>query len=103
MTTTAPPADSRLIALAHYAARGVLESVLGRHGLTFQQSVTLRPVALSDAPVSREALVAEVCHALKADPDDIHGVVDELIGKGLVVDERDGLRVSPAGGSCTAG
>lgn len=36
-TADAPPADARALGLAHYAARGVLEQILARHGVTFQQ------------------------------------------------------------------
>ncbi|MDH6139544.1 hypothetical protein P3T35_001544 [Kitasatospora sp. GP30] len=42
MTTTAPTTvNGRVIALAHNAARALLEGVLTRHGATFHQSVTL--------------------------------------------------------------
>ncbi len=46
-TPAAPVLDPRVIALAHYAGRAVLENVLARHGATFQQSVTLRLVAVA--------------------------------------------------------
>ncbi|RST08678.1 hypothetical protein EF910_00010 [Streptomyces sp. WAC07149] len=42
MTMTAPVADARILGLAHYAARGVLEHVLARHGLTHTAPVTAR-------------------------------------------------------------
>jgi hypothetical protein len=60
MTTTATTtANARTLALAHYAARGVLEHVLSRHGMTFQQQVILRAAAAVDA-LATDELVAEV-------------------------------------------
>jgi hypothetical protein len=64
----------------------VLERVLARHGVTFQQSVTLRLAAVADGPVEREQLVDGVVGALKNDP----GVIDELIAARLL---------TPAGGA----
>ncbi|WP_030619500.1 MarR family winged helix-turn-helix transcriptional regulator [Streptomyces fulvoviolaceus] len=97
MTTTAPTLDSRVIGLAHYAARAVLESVLTRYDLTFQQSVTLRPVAIADAPVERDELVGQVAGSLKVDTADIHDTIEELIGKGLVAAEASLLQVTDSG------
>ncbi|MCC5475742.1 MarR family transcriptional regulator [Streptomyces barringtoniae] len=92
MTTTAPLVDPRTIALAHYAARAVLERVLARHGTTFQQNVTLRLVAVADAPVERATLVDGVTGALKVHAADAHGTIDELIAAGLLV-AAEGSRV----------
>lgn len=96
-TSTAPALNPRVIALAHYAARGVLENVLARHGVTFQQSVTLRLAVVADGPVDREHLVGEVVDALKIDKPDAHAVVDELAGGGLLTAESALLRVTDAG------
>lgn len=97
MTTTTAPVDPRVIALAHYAGRAVLESVLARYDLAFQQSVTLRPLAVADAPVERDELVGQVTGSLKVDAADIHATVEELIGKGLVTAEASLLRVTDSG------
>jgi DNA-binding MarR family transcriptional regulator len=94
---TAPAADSRGLALAHYAARAVLERVLARHGVTFQQQVTLRPVALAEAPVEREALVAQVVDALKVDATVVQDVIAELITKGLLATETSRVLLTDAG------
>jgi DNA-binding MarR family transcriptional regulator len=96
-STTAPVADSRALALAHYAARAVLESALTRHDLDFQQSVTLRPVAVADGPVAREAVVGYVTESLKTDPADAERTLAELTGKGLVESEGSAVRVTDAG------
>ncbi|MGW1720769.1 MarR family winged helix-turn-helix transcriptional regulator [Streptomyces sp. NPDC002156] len=96
-TSTAPALNPRVIALAHYAARGVLENVLARHGVTFQQSVTLRLAVVADGPVDREHLVGEVVDALKIDKADAHAVVDELVGAGLLTAESALLRATDAG------
>jgi DNA-binding MarR family transcriptional regulator len=97
MTTTAPTVDGRVIGLAHYAGRAVLESVLARYGMTFQQLVTLRLVAVADAPVEREGLVGQVVDALKGNAADVHAVVQELLAKGLVAPEATRVRVTEAG------
>jgi DNA-binding MarR family transcriptional regulator len=97
MTITAPTVNGRVIGLAHYAGRAVLESVLTRYGMTFQQWVTLRLAAVADAPVEREGLVGQVVDALKADAADVHGVVEELLTKGLVAAEATRVRVTAAG------
>ncbi|WP_369032680.1 MarR family winged helix-turn-helix transcriptional regulator [Streptomyces adonidis] len=99
MTTapTSPALNPRVIALAHYAARGVLENVLARHGVTFQQSVTLRLTVVADGPVDREHLVGEIVDALKIDKADAHTVVDELVGGGLLTADSALLTVTDAG------
>jgi len=96
MTTTASttaPADARVLALAHYAARGVLEHVLARHGITFQQQVTLRAAVTADVPQTPDDLVAQVRGSLKADPADIRATLDELLAKQLIV--VDGAHLHP--------
>ncbi|MGW1805397.1 MarR family transcriptional regulator [Streptomyces sp. NPDC002078] len=98
MTTTAPLVDPRTIALAHYAARAVLERVLAPYGTTFQQNVTLRLAAVADGPVERAALVDGVTDALKVDEADAHGTIDELIAAGLLVAaEASRVEVSESG------
>lgn len=98
MTTTAPAADARVLGLAHYAARAVLESVLDRHGATFQQQITLRLVVVAGQPVEREALVTQVVGALKVDPAEARGVITELGAKGLITVDGSDVRVTDAGG-----
>ncbi|MET9835664.1 MarR family transcriptional regulator [Streptomyces sp. NPDC006385] len=98
MTTTTPPLNPRVIALAHYASRALLENVLARHGATFQQSVTLRLVAVADEPVDRDRLVDGVVGALKIDTTEAHSVVDELIAaKLLAPQEPSRVRITDAG------
>ncbi|CAL9355459.1 MarR family winged helix-turn-helix transcriptional regulator [Streptomyces sp. Tu 3180] len=99
MTTTAPLADGRVIGLAHYAGRAVLESVLDRYGVTFQQSVTLRAVAVSGTgPADRTRLAGEVSDALKIPRAEADGVIDELIAAELLVPhEPSAVRITDAG------
>ncbi|MFI8913182.1 MarR family winged helix-turn-helix transcriptional regulator [Streptomyces sp. NPDC053513] len=92
MTTTAPTTNGRVIALAHYSARALLEGVLTRHGLTFEQSVTLRAATVADGPVEHDALVTDVVGSLKSDPAVVHGVIDELTAARLL--EQDPARAS---------
>ncbi|MFE6359018.1 MarR family transcriptional regulator [Streptomyces sp. NPDC057806] len=98
MTAATPRLDPRVIALAHYAARAVLERVLARHGTTFQQSVTLRLAALADGPAEREHLVDGIVGSLKIDAADAHGVLDELLAAGLLApDGPSRVRITDAG------
>ncbi|MFI5529884.1 MarR family transcriptional regulator [Kitasatospora sp. NPDC051853] len=98
--STTPVADARMLALAHYAARAVLEGVLERHGATFQQSVTLRVAAVAGGSVTREHLTAEVTGSLKATPAEVAAVIGELTSAGLLAPDpsEDGpLHLTPAG------
>lgn len=97
MTTTAPAADARTLGLAHYAARGVQEHVLARHGATFQQQITLRAAVTADAPLTADALVAQVREYLKADPAGIRVTLDELLAGQLLVADGTHLRPTEAG------
>ncbi|GAB2822403.1 hypothetical protein GCM10027073_61200 [Streptomyces chlorus] len=98
MTTTAPPVDGRAIGLAHYASRAVLESVLAHHGISFQQSVTLRLVAVAEGPVDRARLAEDITGALKTGRPEADGVVDGLIAAGLLAPDGHSLvRITDAG------
>ncbi|TVL91196.1 MarR family transcriptional regulator [Streptomyces sp. SAJ15] len=102
MTTTAssaaaPVADARALGLAHHAARGVLEHVLARHGVTFQQQIALRAAVTADTPQTSDDLVAQVRGSLKADPDDIRATLDELLAKRLLLADGAHLRPTDAG------
>ncbi|MBL1104516.1 winged helix-turn-helix transcriptional regulator [Streptomyces sp. 5-8] len=85
MTTTAPAVNGRVVALAHYASRALLEDVLARHGVTFNQSVTLRVVAVAGDSIDRDDLVADVIGSLKTDESVVHGVIEELTAAKLLV------------------
>lgn len=102
MTTTAPAVDSRMIGLAHYAARAVLESVLAGYDLTFQEQITLRLVVVAEAPVAREAIVEQVVGSLKVDADSARSVIAGLTEKGLLDDGASELRVTDAGAALFA-
>ncbi|MFF9196689.1 MarR family transcriptional regulator [Streptomyces sp. NPDC014779] len=98
-TVSAPaaPADSRALGLAHYAARGVLEHFLARHGATFLQQVTLRAAVTAEAPQTADALVSQVRASLRCGPADVHASLDELLASGLLVADGDHLRPTEAG------
>ncbi|MEU1621104.1 MarR family transcriptional regulator [Streptomyces sp. NPDC005722] len=94
MTTTAPTADGRVIALAHYAARALLEGVLTRHGVTFQQNVALRAVVAAGGATGRDALVRDVTGSLKTGESVVRGVIEELTdGKLLEEDPSEASRI----------
>ncbi|MFJ9373411.1 MarR family transcriptional regulator [Streptomyces sp. NPDC101455] len=97
MTTTTTPADARTLGLAHYAARAVLESVLTRHDLDFQQQIVLRPLALAAGPVDRGQLTADTVAALKTDEDSVQDTIDELIAAGLVATDASEVRITDTG------
>ncbi|WP_329560206.1 MarR family transcriptional regulator [Streptomyces uncialis] len=94
---TAPAADARVLGLAHYAARGVLEHVLARHGLTFQEQIVLHAAATADAPRTPDDLVTEVQGSLKADPAVLRATLGELLVKRLLVQEGARLRPTDTG------
>ncbi|MEU8433873.1 MarR family transcriptional regulator [Streptomyces sp. NPDC029216] len=96
-TATAPAADARVLGLAHYAARGLLEHVLALHGLTFQQQVTLRAAVTADTPRTPDDLVTQVRDSLKADLAGIRATLDELLAKQLLVADGAHLRPTDAG------
>ncbi|MDX3379118.1 MarR family transcriptional regulator [Streptomyces sp. ME02-6991-2A] len=93
----APAATARELGLAHYAARGVLENVLARHGATFPQQIALRAAVSAETPQTPDDLVAQVQGSLKADPAGIRAVLDELRAKALLVDDGEHLRPTDAG------
>ncbi|WP_030061213.1 MULTISPECIES: MarR family winged helix-turn-helix transcriptional regulator [Streptomyces] len=104
MTTPTAPAptavNGRVVALAHYAARALLEDVLDRHGVTFQHSVTLRVVAVAGGAATRDALVRDVTGSLKVDESVVYGVVGELTAAQLLEEdpaEASRLRLTDAG------
>ncbi|MCE0446586.1 MarR family transcriptional regulator [Streptomyces tricolor] len=99
MTTTAPRAEGRTIALAHYAGRAVLEHVLApaRH-LSFLQSVTLRLAAIADGAVERAAVVDGVVGAVKIPESEALRAIDGLTAAGPARPEGpSALRITEAG------
>lgn len=99
-TSTNPTTNGRVIALAHYAGRAVLERVLARTGNTFNQSVTLRVVAVADTPIKRDKVTADVIGSLKIEESAVQTTIDELVAAKLVEEvpsEGSGLRLTPVG------
>lgn len=96
-TSTAPAADARTLGLAHYAARGILEHFLTRHGATFVQQITLRAAVTAEVPQTPDDLVTQVRGFLKADPAGIRLTLDELLAGGLLVEDGPHLRPTDAG------
>ncbi|MYY13312.1 MarR family transcriptional regulator [Streptomyces sp. SID4919] len=96
-TEAVPAADARVLGLAHYAARGVLEHVLARHGLTFQEQIVLHAAATADAPRTPDDLVTEVQGSLKAAPAALRATLGELLVKRLLVQDGAHLRPTDAG------
>ncbi|WP_073949739.1 MarR family transcriptional regulator [Streptomyces kebangsaanensis] len=100
MTTTAPTVNGRVIALAHYAGRALLEGVLARHGATFHQSVTLRAVVVAGESIGWDELVGDVTGSLKTDESVVRGVVEELTATKLLEEDpvdASRMRLTDAG------
>ncbi|MFF4019715.1 MarR family transcriptional regulator [Streptomyces sp. NPDC001843] len=98
MTTSTPVVDGRVIGLAHYASRAVLERVLAPYGVTFQQFVTLRLAAVADGPVRTDDLVDGVVTTVKSRAADVRATVEELVDAGLLAPEEPfRVRVTDAG------
>ncbi|MER6414269.1 MarR family transcriptional regulator [Streptomyces humidus] len=100
MTTYTPAVDGRIIALAHYAARALLEGVLTRHDVTFHQNVVLRAVMLAGESTGRDELVADVTGSLKAGPSLVRDVIGELTAARLLEEDPaqpSQLRLTDAG------
>jgi DNA-binding MarR family transcriptional regulator len=87
--TTTPILTGRDIALAHYATRAALETLLTDLGITFEQSVQL--VALDDngGAINRDQLVRRLVDGLKIDTDEANNKVDSLIDAGLATASSD--------------
>ncbi|WP_426567694.1 MarR family transcriptional regulator [Streptomyces canus] len=97
MTTTAPTVNGRVIGLAHYAGRAIVEHVLAGHGATFLQQITLRAAVVADGPLELDAIAAEVTGALKNDPSDVRAAIGELLDRGLLVSDGPLVRPTEAG------
>ncbi|MFE0451301.1 MarR family transcriptional regulator [Streptomyces sp. NPDC058914] len=97
MTTTALTVNGRVIGLAHYAGRAIVEHVLAGHGATFLQQITLRAAVVADGPLELDAIAAEVTGALKNDPSDVRAAVGELLDRGLLVSDGPLVRPTEAG------
>ncbi|MFE2044724.1 MarR family transcriptional regulator [Streptomyces sp. NPDC059477] len=95
--TSAPVLNPSVIGVAHYAGRAVLETVLARHGATFLQLMTLRPVALADGTVERAELIRQVTGSLKTPEAEVDDTIDALVAAGLVAADGSGVRATDAG------
>lgn len=105
MTTTAPTApipasapapttNGRVVALAHYASRALLERALTRHGATFQQNVTLQFLATAGESMGHDELVGSVTGSLKVDESVARGVIEDLTASKLLEkDPADASRI----------
>jgi DNA-binding MarR family transcriptional regulator len=99
-TPTTPVVNGRVIGLAHYASRAVLERILARTGNNFQQLVTLRLVAVEGDPIARGQLTAAVADSLKIEASAAQDTIDELTTANLIEDvpsETSRLRLTDAG------
>ncbi|WP_030797124.1 hypothetical protein [Streptomyces sp. NRRL S-337] len=102
MTTTVPTVNGRVVALAHYAGRALVERVMAQHGATFHQSVALRAVVVAGESIGRDEPVGDVIGSLKIDESVVRGVIEELTATKLLEEDpaevsRSRLRLTDAG------
>jgi hypothetical protein len=75
----------------------VLERVLARHGLTFEEQLTLRTAATAETPPTPDEPAGQVEGFLKAGPAVVRAALDGLRSRGLLAAEGEGLRATDAG------
>jgi DNA-binding MarR family transcriptional regulator len=95
-TMTAPRTFSgRDINIAAAATKGILDALLRREGVTFDQYVTLRALATAATPVDRDTL-ATTAAGVVADESTLRQALDDLVVAGLAdTDEKNAKLVGP--------
>lgn len=84
--------NGQVIGQAHYATRALLERVLARVGITFEQSVAYNVVTANDGKVDRSRIVDRLVTGLKIDAVAAEASIDGLVASGLL--DADGSQVS---------
>jgi DNA-binding MarR family transcriptional regulator len=95
-----PSLSTRVIGQAESALGALLDPVLARAGITFQQWLVLTLTAASGAAIDRDQLVAQVTSARKVDEQAVLAAIAGLAAAGLaevVPGERAGVRLTDAG------
>ncbi|MEU6218912.1 MarR family transcriptional regulator [Streptomyces sp. NPDC047022] len=96
--TDTPVIDGRLVGLAHYASRALLEQVLTSTGVTFTESAMLRALEDHGGHLDSTVLVTRVTKALgNADGQAAHAAAERLIADGLLDSATDGVSMTDAG------
>jgi DNA-binding MarR family transcriptional regulator len=77
--------NGQVIGQAHYATRALLEQVLTRTGISFEQSVALNTIAASEnRTIAREQLVTRMTGTLKVERPAVEAVLAALSDAGLL-------------------
>jgi len=97
MTTQTPPLTGQDINLAARAVRDLLDVLLERAGLTFEQSLVLQALGPEADGLERNTLVAELAGRLRVDPSEVSATVEGLAQAGLLVDTPQRVRLTPSG------
>lgn len=84
-----PPLSTQVIGQAESALGALLEPLLARTGITFQQWLVLTVTAASGARIERGQLVARISNARKVDDATVEAAIAELTAAGVVT--ADGL------------
>lgn len=98
--TDTPVIDGRLVGLAHYASRALLERALTSTGVTFTESAMLRALVDHGGHLESAVLVKRVTKALgNTDSQAAHAAAERLISDGLLDAATEGVSVTDAGRS----
>jgi hypothetical protein len=79
-----PPLSTQVIGQAESALGALLEPLLARTGITFQQWLVLTVTAASGASIERGQLVARISSARKVDGATVEAAIAELAATGAV-------------------
>jgi DNA-binding MarR family transcriptional regulator len=79
-----PPLSTQVIGQAESVLGALLEPLLARTGITFQQWLVLTVTAASGASIDRGQLVARIAHARKVDGATVEAAIGELAAAGVV-------------------
>jgi DNA-binding MarR family transcriptional regulator len=99
MTTQTPPLTGQDINLAARAVRDLLDVLLERAGLTFEQSLVLQALGPETNGLDRQGLVTDLAKRLRVDPSEVSTTVVSLAHAGLLVESPERVRLTPDGQS----
>ena len=103
MTTQTPPLTGQDINLAARAVRDLLDVLLERTGLTFEQWLVVQALGPEANGLARQELVSDLSDRLRVEPTEVATTVSGLTHAGLLVDSPERVRLTPSGQSAYDG
>jgi DNA-binding MarR family transcriptional regulator len=97
MTTQTPPLTGQDINLAARAVRDLLDILLDRAGLSFEQSLALQALGPAPGGLNTEALIDDLATRLRVPPSTVRDTLQRLVAAGLIEDETPTVRLTPTG------